>query len=161
MRKFSILVFSLALFVPFAFTQKSDPDQKGDDDSLVIVFKDGHQKTYSMSEVARIEFKTAKVAGTPKGQNRFLGKWQVGDGLGSTFFITLEPDGVAKKSIGSSSGTWAVVGSEARISWDDGWHDVIRKVGSKHEKVAYEPGKSFDDTPSNVTAARNTEQKSI
>jgi hypothetical protein len=50
---------------------------------------------------------------------------------------------------------------EARISWDDGWHDAIRKVGTKHEKVAYEPGKSFSDTPSNVTTARNTEPRPI
>jgi hypothetical protein len=34
-------------------------------------------------------------------------------------------------------------------------------VGSKHEKLAYEPGKSFDDTPTNVTAARNTNPKPI
>jgi hypothetical protein len=54
-----------------------------------------------------------------------------------------------------------VVNGEARISWDDGWHDVIRKVGAKHEKVAYEPGKSYDDKPANVTEARNTQPKPI
>jgi hypothetical protein len=54
-----------------------------------------------------------------------------------------------------------VVDGEARISWDDGWHDVIRKVGAKHEKFAYEPGKSFSDPPANVTAAVRTEVKPI
>jgi hypothetical protein len=54
-----------------------------------------------------------------------------------------------------------VVDGEARISWDDGWHDAIRKVGTTHEKRAYEPGKSFDDQPSNVTAARNTQARPI
>ena len=49
----------------------------------------------------------------------------------------------------------------ARIAWDDGWHDAIRKRGSVHEKVAFEPGKTFDDAPSNVTAARNTQPKPI
>jgi hypothetical protein len=38
---------------------------------------------------------------------------------------------------------------------------VIRKVGSQHEKLAFEPGKTFSDSPSNVTAARNTELKPI
>jgi hypothetical protein len=53
------------------------------------------------------------------------------------------------------------VDGEARIAWDDGWHDVIRKVGTTHEKLAYEPGKSLDDQSSNVTAARNTQPKPI
>ena len=50
---------------------------------------------------------------------------------------------------------------EARISWDDGWHDAIRKAGSKHEKVAFEPGRSFTDEPSNVTDAKNTNPQPI
>jgi hypothetical protein len=58
-------------------------------------------------------------------------------------------------------GTWTYVDGEARIAWDDGWHDIIRKVGATHEKRAFEPGKSFDDTPSNITAAKNTETKPI
>ena len=33
-----------------------------------------------------------------------------------------------------------MVDGEARIAWDDGWHDLIRKVGPKHEEVAFEPG---------------------
>ena len=49
----------------------------------------------------------------------------------------------------------------ARITWDDGWHDAIRKRGSGHEKAAFEPGKTFDDSPSNVTVARSTEHKEI
>ena len=53
------------------------------------------------------------------------------------FFITLDDDGTARKTLGASHGTWTLVDGEARISWDDGWHDVIRKVGGKHEKVAY------------------------
>src|SRR5580692_6988443 len=92
---------------------------------------------------------------------RFVGKWELGEGNGGNFYATLDADGEAHKSKGSSHGTWTVVGGEARISWDDGWHDAIRKVDGKYEKFAYEPGKSFDDTPSNVTAARNTQAKPI
>ena len=76
-------------------------------------------------------------------------------------YITLKSNGDATKSIGSTHGTWVVVDGEARIAWDDGWHDVIRKVGSKHEKFAYEPGKSLDDEPSNVTNAVNLEAQPI
>jgi len=149
--------------------QAANPAPPADRSSLVIVFKDGHQQSFSMADIARIEFKSpvaaAKADATvpPLGRKHFVGKWEVGEGLitGQTFFITLEDNGQARKSIGASHGTWELVNGEARISWDDGWHDAIRKVGSKHEKLAFEPGKSFDDSPSNVTNARNTNPKPI
>jgi len=128
-------------------------------DSTTIVLKDGHQKGFSASEIARIEWEPAPEA--KFGRNHFLGKWEVGNGAGSNFFITLEADGQAKKTIGAHHGTWTVVDGEARISWDDGWHDVIRRAGTKHEKVAYSPGKSFSDDPDNVTNARNTSPEPI
>jgi hypothetical protein len=165
---------------------KTGAEPASDHGSLVIVFKDGHRQSLLVADIARIEFKTpvlivfkdgrqqnipatdiVRIEFEPAGsaslpsRNHFVGKWEVGEGNGFNFFITLEADGEAKKSIGSSHGTWTVVDGEARISWDDGWHDAIRKVGAKHEKVAYEPGKSFTDTPSNVTAARNTEPQPI
>jgi hypothetical protein len=124
--------------------------------SLVIVFKDGHQQTFSMSDVSRIEFKSTENAASV-GKGTFLGKWRVGDGMGGHFYITLDANGGATKSMGASHGTWSVVGSEARISWDDGWHDAIRKVGKNYEKFAYSPDKSFAETPSNVTDAQNLE----
>jgi hypothetical protein len=157
-----------------------------DHESIVLVFKDGHRKNLDLVDVARIEFKTpvtivfkdgrqqripaadiariefeASAGVTAADRARFVGKWELGEGNGSNFYATLEADGDARKSTGSSHGTWTVVDGEARISWDDGWHDAIRKVGAKYEKFAYEPGKSFDDTPSNVTAARNTQSKPI
>jgi hypothetical protein len=128
---------------------------------ITIVFKDGRKQNVSASEGARIEFESP-ASGPMPGRNHFVGKWEVGEGNGgSTFYITLEENGEARKTLGASHGTWTVVDGEARISWDDGWHDAIRKVGAKHEKLAFEPGKSFDDTPSNVTAARNTQPKPI
>lgn len=127
---------------------------------FTIVFKDGRQQSVPAADLARIDFQTAASASSPS-RNHFVGKWEVGQGNGSTFYITLEASGQARKSIGASHGTWILVDGEARISWDDGWHDAIRKVGAKHEKFAYGPGKSFDDKPSNVTAARNTQAKPI
>jgi hypothetical protein len=125
---------------------------------LTVVFKDGHQQSISSTDISRIEFEPG--ASLP-GRNHFVGKWKVGEGNGSNFYITLDANGEARKSIGSSHGTWTVVAGEARISWDDGWHDALRKVGNGHEKRAYEPGKSFDGTPSNVTPATNTQPQPI
>jgi hypothetical protein len=128
---------------------------------VTIIFKDGRKQTLSANDGARLEFESSAGAALP-GRYHFVGKWEVGDGNGSNFFITLEENGEAKKSSGDSHhGTWTVADGEAHISWDDGWHDAIRKVGSKHEKVAFEPGRSFGDMPSNVTAAKNTEPKPI
>ena len=76
-------------------------------------------------------------------------------------YITLDENGEATKSIGAAHGLWTYVDGEARIAWDDGWHDAIRKVGTKHEKFAYAPGKSFSDEPSNVTDARNPNPQPI
>jgi hypothetical protein len=126
-----------------------------------IVYKDGHQEKVSGGEILRIEFEDTAAGAMTPGRGHFLGKWEVGQGNGSTFYITLDADGEARKTLGASHGTWTVVDGEARITWDDGWHDAIRKVGSKHEKLAYEPGKSFEDTPNNVTAAVNTQPKPI
>lgn len=130
-------------------------------DGAVIVFKDGHEKSFSMSEISRIEFSPASPGEAQFGRNHFLGKWRVGDGAGSHFLITLDADGQARKTIGGTRGTWTLVDGEARISWNDGWHDVIRKAGSKHEKVAFAPGKKFDDEPDNITDAQSTNSEPL
>ena len=163
-------------------TAAPSPEDRG---SMVLVFKDGHRQSFATGEILRInlkapatieyrdghrervsadidhiEFEAVESAMLP-GRSHFVGKWEVGQGNGDTFFITLDADGEARKTLGTSHGSWTVVDGEARISWEDGWHDVIRKVGTKHEKRAYEPGKSFEDPPTNVTAARNTQPKPI
>lgn len=149
-----IVLAAVTLFSPRLVIGAPADDQN----SLVIVFKDGHQQTIRMADVARIEFKSSSSSngGSLSGRGRFLGKWKVGDGAGGHFFITLEPTGEASKSMGASHGTWTVMDGEARISWDDGWHDAIRKVGDKYQKLAFSPGTSFDDKPSNVADAVNT-----
>jgi len=143
-----------------------------DQNSIVITFKDGHQQSIPLADVARIEFKTAPATAAapanaaappahPLSSARFVGRWEVGDGMGGTFFIRLEKDGTASKSIGATHGTWALINGEAEITWDDGWRDAIRKVGSKYEKAAFRPGHTFSDAPSNVTDAKNTEPSPI
>jgi len=168
MRRAILVLSALVLLAGGAAAQASKPQ-----DEMIIVFKDGHQQSIAMSSVARIEFKSATPAttstkpagstgGTALGISHFVGKWEVGEGIGrSTFTITLDRDGSAKKTIGASNGKWAVVDGEAQITWDDGWHDAIRKVGSKHQKFAYGPGKTFTDEPDNVTDAKHTEPSQI
>src|SRR5579864_6090551 len=180
-------IFSVALLVGLiAITCSAKSKSQDEPDSMVLIFKDGHQKSFSASDVARIEFSPARIVlrnghqegfspdalvriemkdsaadSGVLGRNHFVGKWRVGTGAGGDFFITLDRNGNATKTLGASHGTWTVVDGEARISWDDGWHDAIRKVGSKHEKCAYGPGKSFDDEPSNVTDAKNVNEQPI
>ena len=118
---------------------------------MVITFKDGHQQTFSMSDVARVQYFGS--VDPYLALDYFLGKWEVGDGNSGTFLITLDSNGEASKTLGASHGVWTVEGNEARINWDDGWHDALRKTSSGYEKLAYEPGTTFSDKPANVTKA--------
>lgn len=176
-----ISVISATLLFPFISVTANPAD-----DSIVIVYKDGHRQTLSPSEILRLDLKAPAAIVYKNGHREeisgdveriefaekdapahlpsrahYIGKWEVGEGNGSRFFITLDANGDARKSIGSPHGTWTLIDGEARIAWEDGWHDVIRKIDGRHEKRAYEPGKSLDDEPSNVTFARNTENKPI
>jgi hypothetical protein len=176
-------VLVVVLFTFAAADAKPSPDEH---DSVVIVYKNGHRQSLAQESIAsidlksgaisfkdghreklaspidRIEFGESGVTARMPGRGHYVGKWEVGEGNGNAkFFITLDADGSARKSIGAEHGTWTLVDGEARVSWDDGWKDVLRKVGSKHEKAAHEPGSSFDDPPSNVTAARNTNPRPI
>jgi hypothetical protein len=130
--------------------------------TIVIVFKDGHKQSFNLSEIERVEFPgAAEATGSTGSMNspsrgRFLGKWECGDGNGGNFYITLEQNGDAKRSIGDVRGHWAYVDGEAHVTWDDGAQDAIRRVGNYFHKYAYAAGKSFSDTPDNVTDAHNT-----
>lgn len=150
--KFGWVLGILVLSAPLTMARPA----AGDERSVIIVFKDGHQQKFPLEQIARIEF-SAPVSASSAARGRFQGDWKVGDGTGGTFIITLKSGGVAHKTLGSTNGTWTVVNGEARISWDDGWHDVLRKVGRKYEKVAFSPGTTYDDHPSNVAEAVYTE----
>jgi hypothetical protein len=139
----------LLLAAPWAAPKAAAEYEPG---SIVIVFRDGRQQSFRLADIARIEF-TAPVERASGGQGHFMGKWRVGDGTGGTFIITLKPGGEAHKSMGSYDGIWTVVNGEARIAWDDGWHDVIRKIGNTYEKAAYSPGSSLSGAPNNTAEA--------
>jgi hypothetical protein len=153
----------LSLAVPAGFA-KTPPASKSSPGTIVIVFKDGHRQSFKLSDIMRVEFPAAgDAAGTAinvspmlPSRGHFIGKWEVGDGVGGTFTITLEDNGDAWRSLHHEHGRWAYVDGEARVSWDDGWQDAIRKVGSGYQKFAYSPGKSFTAPPDNVGSARST-----
>jgi hypothetical protein len=95
----------------------------------------------------------------PRGH--FVGKWEVGDGAGNTFYITLNDDGSAWRSLRRVHGKWVYVNGEARVTWDDGAQDAIRRTDGRDQKFAYREGKSFTDEPDNVTDAHNTSPRPI
>ena len=134
--------------------------------AIVIVFKDGHRQSFNLTDIDRVEFaggaSTASVDSyRVPSRGRFIGKWECGDGSGKNFYITLNENGTAYRSIGDVNGRWEYVDGEARITWDDGRQDAIRKYGSQFVKFAYGPGKSFTDDPDNVAHARNTAAGSV
>jgi len=157
MRKGTMILLVVgALLLAGRSAQPGQTSASADQDRIVIILKDGHQQSFRVADVARIEF-TQSARSSTTSSVRFVGRWKVGDGAGGTFSITLKPEGKAEKTLGSRDGTWTVVNGEARVSWQDGWHDVIRKVGNKYQKAAFGPGSSFDDEPSNVAQAEYTE----
>jgi hypothetical protein len=142
------------------------PTPKAGHGMLVIVFKDGHRQSFSLSDIERVEF-PASAAVTESGsaasvnsqlpsRGHFIGKWECGDGSGNNFYITLQEGGEAWRSLGHMHGHWNYVDGEAQITWEDGAQDAIRKVGPNYQKFAYSTGKSFTDTADNVANARNT-----
>jgi len=164
MRKFLVGVMACVLLAGFAVTARAQSrGSRNGSGQIVIVFKDGHRQSFNAGDIARIEFPggapTADAGPTPPGappRGHFLGKWEVGDGAGSKFTITLNEDGSAFRSLRRVRGRWSYVNGEARVKWDDGAQDCIRRVDGQDKKFAYREGKLFTDEPDNVTDARNT-----
>jgi hypothetical protein len=166
-----VAFFALSLvMVGAALVHAAPPAKAANPGSLVIVFKDGHRQTFNLADVDRIEYPDGSIAagdlgGAAKGhltaRGRYVGKWEVGDGNGSNFFITLNEDGSAYRSLGDVHGRWIYSNGDALITWHDGGGDAIRRVGSRFQKFAYMNGKSFSDNPDNVTEAKNTNPRPI
>jgi len=161
MRALNSLAVSAIILVAFSGTLATARPAADDHNTIVITFKDGHRESLAVAEIARLDFKSPSViiykdghhekinaaeivridfdspdaTATLPGRAHFLGKWEVGDG---------------------NSGS---LGEEVRVRWDDGWRDVICKVGDRHEKFAFAPGSPLDDKAANVTAARKIEAK--
>jgi hypothetical protein len=170
MRKYiGIAGLSAILLLATSVANAAPASSKSNTGTLVIVFRDGHRQTFNLSDIERVEFPAtmrASEEAAPSGvqsppRGHYVGRWECGDGAGSTFYIDLKENGDAMRSIGSVPGHWEYVNGEAHITWDDGAKDALRKIGSHYEKSAYEAGKSFSDHPANVTNARLTNPKPI
>ena len=122
MRKFITiagLVTSLCLAVPSVFAAPA-PAAKGAPATIVIVFKDGHRQTFNLAEIARVEFSGAADAAAIGSSSssyprHFIGKWEVGDGNGTTFYITLYDDGDARE-----------------FAWQQPWQMDLRRRRGAH-----------------------------
>lgn len=142
---------------------KTPPAPKAGPSMIVLVFRDGHRQSFNLSDIERVEFptlaavaETALAPASAPSRGRFLGKWEVGDGNGNSFFITLEENGDAYRSLHSVHGKWTYADGEAQITWDDGLRDAIRKAGAGFQKYAFGQGKTFSGVADNITGARNT-----
>jgi len=165
-----IWVGFMGMLLPLAAYSASPrtPAKTPEGQTLVIVLKNGKQQSFAMADVARIEFQGSPGAAIARefpsdqpGRGYFLGKWRLGQGNGGTFEVTLDSGGHASKDIGSNShGTWTVVNGEARITWDEGSYDAIRKVGGRWQKFWYPDG-DFSGSAKNVTNAEHIESKPI
>lgn len=163
MRKTGVLS-AVSAFVFASSLVYAAPPARPTGGSVVIVFRDGHRQAFNLYEIDRIEFASGTVASSSaNGPARgvFLGKWEVGDGAGNDFTITLNENGDAHRTLGDVHGHWNYVNGEAQVTWDDGAQDAIRRTGSRFQKFAYSAGKSFTDTPDNVTPAKNLTPKPI
>jgi len=170
MRKFVVVLAAAALISASALSGfAQNRSARNGSGQIVIIFRDGHHQAFNLADVARIEFPGASTAvgdigptapGAPP-RGHFIGKWEVGDGAGSTFYITLNEDGSAWRSLHRIHGRWAYVNGEAQVTWDDGAEDCIRRIDGRDKKFAYAAGKSFTDQPDNVTDARNTSPRPI
>ncbi len=84
----------------------------------------------------------------------FVGQWSIGASDHPSFVMTLNEDFTAKKShVPKATGKWEYVSGEARVTWSDGWRDILRREGKKYRKVAFRPGTTFDSPPSNTESA--------
>jgi hypothetical protein len=168
MRKLVVLLTAGLLLSASIPAVKAQNKAKYSSSQVVIVFKDGHRQAFNLSDISRIEFPGGSPAadsgpaspGAPP-RGHFLGKWEVGDGNGGTFYITLNDDGSAWRSLHRIHGRWVYVNGEARVTWDDGAEDCLRRVDGQDKKFAYSAGKSFTGDPDNVTEARNTSPRPI
>lgn len=165
MRRSWIAAATVALLCLLIAEKPAAAASRNSSGNIVIVFKDGHRQSFNMADIDRIEFPGStggsKSSADLPPRGRFFGKWEVGDGVGNTFTITLREDGTALRSLRDMRGHWSYVNGEAQITWDDGAKDAIRRVGNQYHKCAYGPGKPFTDQPDNETEAHNTTPRPI
>ena len=151
MRKI-VIVAALAAVCCLAVTGSfaaPPPAQKSGPGTIVIVFKDGHRQAFNLSEIERVEFPASGDAAYTSdsrlpSRSHFLGKWEVGDGSGNNFFITIYDDGTARRSMGNVRGRWVYEDGEARVTaaghgaprLGEHTHEVLSQAGLSADEIA-------------------------
>lgn len=164
MRRLAAFIFlaSLLTVVALESALAAPADQSNQSGTVTVILRDGHRQTFPLTSVDRIELTGSVPANLVHypgpSRARFLGKWEVGEGNGENFTITLNDDGTAFRSLGDQRGSWQYVNGEAQIRWNDGSNDCIRKVGAWYKKFYYHEDQAFSGSPENVTNARNLTQ---
>lgn len=90
----------------------------------------------------------------------YTGLWSAFDGQGNPYYFSIAPDRTAKTLFSSNFsdvevGVWREDGNRALMTYTSGWLDVLERNpdGNGMLKVAYEPGVSIANEPSNKSLA--------
>jgi hypothetical protein len=86
---------------------------------------------------------------------QFVGRWRiVKETDGSSSYITLTKSFGGQKSIRpTATANWEIVGDEARITFSDGWLDILRPQKDRVLCIAFKPGTSWNDAPDQTMRA--------
>jgi hypothetical protein len=87
--------------------------------------------------------------------DQFVGRWRIvaSNGAVACYFTLTDKLEARKSHTPETTGKWEVVGNEARITWSDGWRDILRPQKGSVLKIAFSPGTSWDDPPANTDRA--------
>lgn len=102
----------------------------------------------------------AESASPASAESTYVGKWQVKDTKGESFFITLKPGGEAESSWAgeenarrAQQGTWEALEDMVVITWNNGWRETLSQSGDGFVKKAYRPKWKLDGKPANESPA--------
>ncbi len=85
----------------------------------------------------------------------YEGKWLLKDTDGTPFEAIFKGDGTASGTHGKSMkhGFWKEDADGITIKWDTGWTTRITKQNNQYVKLAFKPGASVNDKPTNKSDA--------
>jgi hypothetical protein len=79
----------------------------------------------------------------------FVGRWKLVNEKGDvwSFYVTVTSSFGAKRDHDPAPGRWEIVGKEARITWDDGYRDIMRLGDGKITYLGLGKAQSWDAEP--------------
>ncbi len=134
--------------------------QEAFDQGTTALLLVGIAKGQSPQLLCRVGVDPARVVLVERGRDFLVGRWVVGHEKkkGERFVITLYADGTARKdNPPRTDGTWEYCDGHARVTWKDGWRDIIRPDRRGATKLAFRPGTGFDSEPTNTSEAQKAE----